>query len=77
MKNRSTVAALKPVECPRLFAVVDVVNDRVVARGVRKNDVAGVRRGWRRLVGHATRVVRERLLWPTDDQVREQPSRVR
>lgn len=69
MKSRSKVVAGLPVECPRLFAVVDVVEDRVIARGLPEKTAEGFAAGYQGLNHRPAQIVEEQLNWPTDGQV--------
>lgn len=68
MEQRSKVTAGLPVECPKLYAVVDVVEGRVVARGLPYSSAVGTKRAWEVTDGPA-QVIEEGILWPSDDQV--------
>lgn len=61
---------------PELFAVVDLSAARVVSRGMNRSQADGFARGWARDNGPA-KVVPDRVMWPTDDQVLEQLQPVR
>jgi hypothetical protein len=68
MKKRSMVEALMPVECPKLYAVVDLLNDRIIARGLPEAAAVGTKRAWEVTDGPAE-IVEEDVDWPTEDQV--------
>ncbi len=53
---------------PDLFAVVDIVGGRVLARGLSKCQATGFAKGWSRDNSEAA-TVPELAIWPTDDQV--------
>jgi hypothetical protein len=67
MKSGVKAAARKP----ELFAVVDVVAGRVIARGMDQIQADAFAKRWR-VIGESAELVRERIEWPSDDQVVEQ-----
>jgi hypothetical protein len=70
MVSRIQGQGMKPgCEVPKLYAVVDLFDQHIIARGLPMAAAVGTKRAWEITDGPAE-LVEEELDWPSADQVR-------